>query len=616
MPSLCWFLGFLAFTCVGGKLGLEFNETSDNPYNFPWSENVPKLEFTTSKPRNMSDFVKEEVRKGRIPEELIPFVNLTAVEELRKENNDTLDFIIRDEDVADIPDDDVEHRRVNTLTHDGNKTIITVSDEARDDLYKHWMDQSLAGLMGAVVTNVINNRKMSKNEKKEHYTCIHASKNVTAHAKCVVTVLDQLKKRNAKLKMYSNRTTILNSHRKRNRADSQAFKTALHHYDEYVKSGAEEFRVKRGSGFSIFDEMESKRQEAIRGNVQTRKSYTIRENKSLSPLALIARKLTELVRAGKNKKEAPKRWQEVIQDIKDESSRIKGKKRNKERMKRKFSKFVNTMRQTGLNPNKAMQSIGMDDLFADEPILSEKEQDAKDAREMMATMSPDDRVLNEPIKLIRQAIKIGMMAAGNKKGADSLDDKKIALLSPQFMSILPDEVANDTVSLLSPSILSLHGEGSDMDREISLTKALKLMEDTGQEEWMNFVLEASGVTETVDRLRRVEKEEEEKERMRDFVDKDGKPLYFSKENATQIYGEYEAGKLDLLDGFYKSLSAEQMQSMNKTGYTIMDDKQLETIYGPNSPFNNSEALEKFKGIAPEKRPRPDASSSHLLHRCP
>lgn len=260
------------------------------------------------------------------------------------------------------------------------------------------------------------------------------------------------------------------------------------------------------------------------------------------------------------------------------------------------------MRQTGLNPDKALQSIGMDDLFADEPILSEKEQDAKDAKEMMATMSPEDRVLNEPIKLIRQAIKIGMMAAGNKKGADSLDDKKIALLSPQFMSILPDEVANDTVSLLSPSILSLHGEGSTVDREISLTKALKLMEDTGQEEWMNFVLEASGVTETVDRLRKAEKEEEEKERMRDFVGKDGKPLYFSKENATQIYGEYEAGKLDMLDGFYKTLSAEQMQSMNKTGYTIMDDNQLQAIYGPGSPFNNSEALEKFRGIPPESMP--------------
>ncbi|EFO95118.1 CRE-MLTN-8 protein [Caenorhabditis remanei] len=599
-----WFFGFSVLTCVGGKLRLESssNDTATS-YNFPWSENVPKLEFTTSKPRNLSNFVKEEVRKGRIPKQLIPFVNLTAVEELKKEHNDTLDFIIRDEDVADIPDDDdVEHRKVNTLTHDGNKTIITVSDEARDDLYKHWMDQSLSGLMGAVVTNVINKRKMTRAEKKQHYTCIHASKNVTAHAKCVVTVLDQLKKRNEKLKMYSNRSVRFNSHRKRSRVDNDAFKTALNHYDEYVKSGGEEFRVKRGSGFTLFDEMENKRQAAIRNNVQTKKSYTIRENKSLSPLALIARKLTELVRAGKNKKEPPKRWQDVIQDIKEESTRIKGKKRNKERMKRKFSKFVNTMRQTGLNPDKAMQSIGMEDLFADEPILSEKEQDAKDAREMMATMSPDDKILNEPIKLIRQAIKIGMMAAGKKEDANSLDDKKIALLSPQFMSILPDEVANDTVSLLSPSILSLHGEGSQTDREISLTKALKLMEDTGQEEWMNFVLEASGVTETVDRLRKAEKEEEDKERMRDFTDKDGKPLYFSKENATQIYGEYEAGKLDLLDGFYKSLSAEQMQSMNKTGYTVMDDKQLEAIYGPNSPFNNSEALEKFRGIPPESMP--------------
>lgn len=241
----------------------------------------------------------------------------------------------------------------------------------------------------------------------------------------------------------------------------------------------------------------------------------------------------------------------------------------------------------------------MEDLFADEPILSEKEQDAKDAKEMM---SPDDKILNEPIKLIRQAIKIGMMAAGKTKDAEAMSDKKIALLSPQFMSILPDEVANNTISLLSPSILSLHGEGSDLDRQISLTKALKLLESTGQEEWMNFVLEASGVTETVANLRKAEKEEEEKERMRDFVDKDGKPMYFSKENATQIYGEYEAGKLELLDGFYKSLSSGQMESMNKTGYTVMNDKQLETIYGHGSPFNNSEALQKFRGISPESMP--------------
>lgn len=43
------------------------------------------------------------------------------------------------------------------------------------------------------------------------------------------------------------------------------------------------------------------------------------------------------------------------------------------------------------------------------------------------------------------AIKIGMMAAGKTKDAEAMSDKKIALLSPQFMSILPDEVANNTV---------------------------------------------------------------------------------------------------------------------------------------------------------------------------
>ncbi|CCD74312.1 MLt-TeN (mlt-10) related [Caenorhabditis elegans] len=583
--------------------------------NFPWLENIPKFEFTTSKPKKpnaIREGLIEQVRSGKIPKELAPFVNLTKIDEMKKEHQDTLDFIIRDEDVADVPDDDVEHRKVNTLTHDGNKTIITISDEARDDLYKHWVDQSLAGLMGAVVTNVINKRKMTKSEKKDHYICINESKNVTAHAKCVVVVLDQRNKRNEKLKMYSTLATKLNSHRKRTRADNDIYKTRLDHYDKYVKSGAEEYRVKRAAGFSIFDEMENKRQAAIRSNVQTRKSYTIRENKSLSPLALIARKLTELVRAGKNKQEPPKRWQQVIQEIKDESFRIKGKKNNKERMKRKFSKFVSTMKEAGLNPRKALNTMGMEDLFEDDPILSEKEMDLKDRKEMEERMSPDDKIMHEPIKLIREAIKIGMAMAG--KNGSEIGDKKVALLSPQFMSILPDEVANDTVSLFSPSILSLHGEGTDLERSLSLTKALRLMEDTGQEEWMNFVLEASGVTETVEKMRIAEEKEQDEERRKDFVDKDGRPMYFTKENVTEIYGEYEATKIDLINGIYKTMSKDQLDALNSTGYSIMDDKQLDMLYGPGSPYNNSEALDKFRGIPLESMPDRIEQDIRLLAR--
>lgn len=100
---------------------------------------------------------------------------------------------------------------------------------------------------------------------------------------------------------------LVKLHQKQQRSDGKALKNSMNHYEEYVKSGGEEFRVKRGSGFTVFDEMENKRQAVIRENVQTRKSYELRDNKSLSPLALIARKLTELVRAGKNKKEPQKR---------------------------------------------------------------------------------------------------------------------------------------------------------------------------------------------------------------------------------------------------------------------------------------------------------------------
>ena len=47
----------------------------------------------------------------------------------------------------------------------------------------------------------------------------------------------------------------------------------------------------------------------------------------------------------------------MIQEIKDESTRIKGKKKNKDRMKRKFSKFVSTMKEAGINPRKALSTM-------------------------------------------------------------------------------------------------------------------------------------------------------------------------------------------------------------------------------------------------------------------
>lgn len=62
---------------------VENSTTTSNPFNFPWLENVPKLEFTTSKPNSMI----EDLRNGILPRELVPFVNMTAVEELKRNSD-------------------------------------------------------------------------------------------------------------------------------------------------------------------------------------------------------------------------------------------------------------------------------------------------------------------------------------------------------------------------------------------------------------------------------------------------------------------------------------------------------------------------------------------------
>lgn len=41
---------------------------------------------------------------------------------------------------------------LNTATYDGKKTTITVSSEAGIQLYQHWLDQAVSGLMAAVAT--------------------------------------------------------------------------------------------------------------------------------------------------------------------------------------------------------------------------------------------------------------------------------------------------------------------------------------------------------------------------------------------------------------------------------------------------------------------------------
>ncbi|KHJ77562.1 hypothetical protein OESDEN_22818, partial [Oesophagostomum dentatum] len=89
--------------------------------------------------------------------------------------------------VADIPDDE-EHSKPNTIYSDGKKTTIIVSTEAGIELYQHWTDQAVSGLMAAFATDKL--KTVGDVGKLAHKQCNKDAKTVTQHARCVVQLLE------------------------------------------------------------------------------------------------------------------------------------------------------------------------------------------------------------------------------------------------------------------------------------------------------------------------------------------------------------------------------------------------------------------------------------------
>uniref|UniRef100_A0A0K0D2G4 Reverse transcriptase domain-containing protein n=1 Tax=Angiostrongylus cantonensis TaxID=6313 RepID=A0A0K0D2G4_ANGCA len=130
--------------------------------------------------RNVKDVRdREGVNERTVRHESTGHPSSTEGEELK-------DDVITDEDVADGDDSDTS--RINTAHYDGEKTTITISTEAAMELYQHWLDQAVSGLMAAVATDKMS--KVSEHQRAAHQACAKSAKTVQQHAKCVVVLLD------------------------------------------------------------------------------------------------------------------------------------------------------------------------------------------------------------------------------------------------------------------------------------------------------------------------------------------------------------------------------------------------------------------------------------------
>ncbi|EFO95132.1 hypothetical protein CRE_09236 [Caenorhabditis remanei] len=502
--------------------------------------------------------LKHQLEKGSIPAKLIPFLNLTAVEEGKTAHNGSLTFIV-DDKKEEEEDGDVNQNinkppvlNINEMTHDGNKTIVKISEEATYQLIQKWVDQAASGFMSALMSTKLQDKRLKPRHISQHNNCTKTASNVTEHARCVVIILNRLDDQRRKMRKY-----------KKLKFRRSRFRRSL--------------RVRRDIMHSLTEEKELVIKQKERYELKGKKEMT-------SPFSLIAEHLTNLVREKKNKEKEPKKkWQTVVNEIKDELDRIKKKKKDREDFKNIFSKYSRTMKMLGLDPKLAFERAGMES-------LGEEISSANDT----GKLSEEEKALKKPLMMIRDGVKLGMMLMG--QNVSNFDERKIALMSPQFMSVLPDERSNDTVNLLSPSVFALHENGTELDQMLSLSKAMRFLSENGHDEWMNFVLEASGVTEAVEKMRHDERKEEMDAFRKHFLNEKGQPMYFTKQNVSEMYGEYETSKIDSMEALHKSMSAAQMHEMNTTGYAIMTSYQISQFYGPGSPYNDSHAYNNYRDL--------------------
>ncbi|VDO62379.1 unnamed protein product [Heligmosomoides polygyrus] len=402
-------------------------------------ENLVRLPFPEL---NRTDI--QSASLDEIPNALKPFINETAFKEEHRRRNSTEDEVITDEDVADMPDDDDEQPRVNSAHFDGKKTTVTISSEAGTELYQHWLDQAVSGLMAAVATKKLEN--VSDIQKAAHQTCAKDAKTVQAHAKCVVMLLDiELKyqrwnakfgnaKRigfaSAKLSnvVKTKGKKVLSRYRKvRRRKTSQKLQSAgAFKQTQTVKRQRLPFKeVQKVTKYQITESppppqqkeyipsddgwigsfrMRAKRSiEATMTKPKQMATYSLLEEKPISPLALLAKKLVQTMRTLKHKDKKYKSWQKVVAEIKEEGKKIKQKRKARKMLDKRFELFKRTLRDEGVDKSvmKRMDVLEEDD---DEDEENETEKLMREAKVQEYTLTDEERMMQAPVKLIREGV--------------------------------------------------------------------------------------------------------------------------------------------------------------------------------------------------------------------
>ncbi|GMR45117.1 hypothetical protein PMAYCL1PPCAC_15312 [Pristionchus mayeri] len=529
-----------------------------------------------------------------------------------------------------------------TVTNHEKYTQLNLNEEHSLELLQKWMEQALAGLMGALAT--VKLEEVHEDDKEEHAQCAKNATSVIEHAKCTVQLIDKGKRvpsstRNwtkSEMAMKHSSFTLptisvgdssSKKEQKWNSLKPQKNRKMLKHEQQKVLPsdvswvGSFGVREKRSFDLSAFlmnSPKEKRRDTALKWRkvhrrrigspwtttttgpkIRKTSKYELRDAKRDTPFGQLARAIKKSVLEAKHKNaEQSKDWITVIKEVKEETAKLRARKM----IRKMFNKKIASMQEgygnkTAVNQRRPLAMKDLDDL--DE--MSPKEM-VDVAHRIEASLTSEEKIMREPMKLLRNVVKMGLMAAG--QNVSDFAEKTLKLISPRLLPVMADEenAEDDQVSLLSPSLFALHNEGKGIEKATSLVDGMGLAKTTEHMAWLDLVMEASGVTDAVEYL----KDEKIKKTMKGVMGEDemrsptGQPLYFTKENVTEIFGEPETKKIDTFEKLQSMYTPDQVEDQKKQGFSILTKDQLEVVYGKDSPYANEERLETLKSIPKEK----------------
>ncbi|EFP05188.1 CRE-MLTN-5 protein [Caenorhabditis remanei] len=503
----------------------------------------------------------------------------------------------------------IDTKNVKSSPYYKDKVLtLPISKKSRTELWQHWTDQAFSGLISAIATRRLN--LVEKYDKKKHEKCSSEAHDITSHAKCLLVLEgDGLKNLLLKRKKYFDKIARNSSSSKSKRM--QKYSRRLQSLESMKNYKASRFggKMRKSESSVVADEKSwigsfKTLKRTKRSTIKNAESYVLKSDQDRSPFTVITKQLSETVRIIKRKEKLSK-WQETIERIKANGESMKKRKNIESKQRKRMRVFQKTKSlQLSENnsperkPEKTRGGLLMNTAKIEEEIEDEELKEM--FHQKVSNMTEEEKMMMIPIDLIRQATKIGLGLSGHN--TTDMDTKTIKLISPRFMSVLPEdeEARKNEVDVLSPSLFSLHDSGSDLETKTSFKSIFGMADKVGMtaedsQNFLDLLVEATGVAEAVE-----EAEDKLTNALRKKDDAmgrgpDGQPLYFTKENITERFPA-EAKKIELFEKLDKTYSIEQLKDMNQTGYTVLNPKQMQMIYGKKSPFKNPRLLKTFNNM--------------------